>query len=111
MQITEAHNHQTIVLNTRAILDVRLEANLTTGYRWALDSVDGRFLETLGEPVYQQAGGEGLVGAGGTETWSFISARQGRTVLRMVYRRPWEDEAEPARIFEVIVDVSAYCES
>lgn len=35
----------------------------------------------------------------------FQAIAEGRSVLRLVYRRPWESDVEPLEIFEVHIEV------
>ena len=95
-----------IELNAGQALVVTLESNPTTGYRWEVSEVDDAVLLQMGEPEFKQAPAEGeqLVGAGGTETFSFSSSA-GETTLTLVYHRPWEEDVDPLEVFSVEVVV------
>ena len=83
-------------------LAVSLEGNPTTGYTWEVVQVDEQVLRPLGEPAFTPT--SEALGAPGTQVLRFRAEGEGRTTLRLVYHRPWE-EAEPERTFfvEVIV--------
>src|SRR5690606_5775888 len=76
---------------------VRLEANPTTGYRWALaGGVDEALLELLSNS-FEAAGQERPVsGAPGHEVWLFEARGTGQTELEFQYARPWETGVPPA---------------
>lgn len=97
----------TIDLAMTQQLQIRLAGNRTTGYQWLLIDQTGGILEAVGEaPRYEQASdGGGLLGAGGTENWSWRPLRRGVGLLRFEYRRPWENGREAIRsaVFEVRV--------
>ncbi|MGH8445303.1 MAG: protease inhibitor I42 family protein [Solimonas sp.] len=104
--VTEADAGKTVQLSAGQSLEVRLESNPTTGYRWQLTLPDDAPLRQHGEPEYQAgAYAEGIVGAGGVETWRFDAARAGRVGLRFEYRRPFEQGLPPGKTVEVVVEV------
>ena len=88
------------------VLEVTLESNPTTGYRWEVSEVDGAVLAQVGEAEFQEAPTEGeqVVGAGGVETFRFTAA-SGETTLTLVYHRSWETDVEPEDTFTVQVIV------
>ena len=47
----------------------------------------------------------GVVGASGTEVWTFEAVGPGWTAVNLTYRRPWEEMA-PARMLVYSVDVA-----
>jgi predicted secreted protein len=69
---------------------IALGSNLTTGYGWQA-SYDETMLELV-EWVYKDEAGEGLVGAGGVEYFRFEALKTGRTEIKLVYERTWEEE-------------------
>ena len=95
-----------VELSAGQALLVTLESNPTTGYSWEVSEVDDAVLRQMGEPEFKEASAEGeqLVGAGGTQTFSFSSAA-GETTLTLVYRRPWEKDVDPLEVFSVEVVV------
>lgn len=103
--LTEADNGKQITLQTGDTLTITLESNLTTGYSWQVMEVDEAVLVQEGEPEYKQSpGSEGLVGAGGTETFRFKAVGSGETSLGLGYMRPWES-VQPVQNFEIQIKV------
>ena len=78
--VTIADQDKTIVLKPGQALQVTLDANRTTGYSWALETIDAGVLTLVGQPVYSSTEAKpGLVGVGGTETVEFSRGRPGRS--------------------------------
>ena len=91
-----------VALDEGATLILELEANPTTGFIWELDTFDEGVLHLTGEPAYRSD--SDLPGSPGTMTFTFEAVGVGDTELRMVYRRPWEDES-PIQAFGLSVTV------
>ena len=94
----------TITLRPGQTLIVRLAANPTTGYEWALAEVDPQILRQVTEPGFTPSSGA-RVGAGGVVEWRFQAQKEGATILRLVYRRPFEPDAPPAQTLTLMVEV------
>jgi inhibitor of cysteine peptidase len=69
---------------------IALGSNPTTGYSWqvaydekALSLVDNTYKE-------QDNTGKQIVGAGGTEYFTFLALGKGETQVTFTYQRPWE---------------------
>jgi inhibitor of cysteine peptidase len=101
--LTGADNGKQVTLQAGENLTLTLESNPTTGYSWQVTELDKAILVQEGEPEYKQSpGSEGLVGAGGTETFRFKAAGSGETSLMLGYMRPWES-VPPVETFEIRV--------
>jgi len=86
-------------------LTVNLEANPTTGFEWELrEMTDETVLEEEGH-AYVAPESEATVGAGGKEVWTFKALKEGESTIIMEYRRPWEQEVEPDKVFILTVAV------
>jgi predicted secreted protein len=108
--VDKAHAQRTLVLKPGQELVVRLASNPTTGYRWTLGDASVTALAMSATPAYRQdPAAEGVMGAGGVETWRFLAIAPGRAKLSLEYRRPWEHDAAPAEaiVFDVQVRDSA----
>ena len=81
---------------------VSLAGNPSTGYTWEAVDYDQQVLRQVGEPSFTPASDR--LGASGTQVLRFEAVGEGRTTLRLVYHRPWED-AEPEQTFSVEVVV------
>ena len=86
-----------VSLKVGGLLEVRLEANHTTGYSWVAAPVTNPVLMTQGAAVYKQDAAAGRVGVGGVEVWRFKAVKAGTESLRFKYRRPWEKGVPAAK--------------
>jgi inhibitor of cysteine peptidase len=98
-QFSENDSGSTVELRTGDTLAVMLSGNPTTGYQWEMASVDTNVLKQRGKPEYTS--NSAAVGAGGKFIFAFEAAAPGQTVLRLVYRRPFEKNVPPASTFEI----------
>ncbi len=96
-----AANGKTVRLYPADTLVVRLSGNPTTGYRWSVAQAP-KPLRLVGT-TYRPAP-PGRLGQGGTFVFRF-RAKSGSGVLRLVYRRPWEQRKPPLRTFSLTVRV------
>ncbi len=102
VQVNESHNGSQRELSRGQILIVTLESNPTTGFSWQVAEIDPIILRQSGAAAYESSDKTGLlVGAGGTETFRFEAIGAGKTILELVYRRPWEKDVPPAQTFSV----------
>lgn len=83
---------------------VRLPANHTTGFQWALADTTRDVVAPLGTLYVQDAPGTLAVGVGGSEYWRLRAVAPGTRDLSFVYRRPWESQP-PARTAHLTVTV------
>jgi len=88
-------------------LKLTLVSNHTTGYSWIWANPVNPVLAQVGEPQYtpSQSARDGVVGAGGTQTWTFQATKPGQTVLKMEYRRPWSMQTPAAQTLTYPVKV------
>lgn len=101
--LTNADNGKQITVKAGDTLTLTLESNPTTGYSWQVLEIDHAVLVQDGDPEYKQSSGsEGLVGAGGTETFRFKVVGKGQTSLGLGYMRPWES-VPPVETFSLTV--------
>lgn len=77
-----------ITADGRAVM-ITMEANPSTGYDWQY-TVRGNSVEFADKTYKQREGTEGMVGAGGTETFTFNAVRPGTSEITFVYQRPWD---------------------
>jgi len=95
-----------VSLKVGAVMEVRLDANHTTGYSWIVAPVPNPVLMRQGKAEYLDNAAENRVGAGGVEVWRFKAVKAGKQGLQFEYRRPWEKGTPPAKVvtFAVIVE-------
>jgi inhibitor of cysteine peptidase len=100
-------------------LVINLEANPSTGYAWQVEqgplAQSQPILVQTGE-AFETAGAQDstnfepsaatplMLGAPEIQILRFQAAQAGQTSLRLVYRRPWEEEAPPAQEFSLSVE-------
>ena len=104
--LTEKNNGDSINLKINDSLEVKLESNPTTGYRWFLnDNVDVTIV-SVSDPVFiESENDKELVGAGGYEIFIIKAISKGKTSIILNYKRPWEEEVEPIETFEITISV------
>ena len=78
---------------------IALDSNPTTGYDWDAD-YDGNML-SLVEEEYSTQKCPGLVGAGGTQYFTFKASKTGETKITLDYQRSWEEKSIDQKIFTV----------
>ena len=86
-RVFEAHQDDVIVF--------RLEENLTTGYGWEVETVEGSLVELI-DSTYLEAAGTAM-GRGGTRVLRFVARSPGSQDIRLRLRRPWDP---PDRVLE-----------
>ena len=102
--VTE-QTHGDVNLKVGAVLEVRLEANHTTGYSWVFAPALNPVLMRQGRAAYQEHVAGSTVGAGGVEIWRFKAMKAGKQGLQFEYRRPWEKGSPPAKVVTFTVTV------
>jgi inhibitor of cysteine peptidase len=103
LYIDESFLHQTIHLPVGQMIELRLNENPTTGFRWSF-AADGRPSCTVVSDVF--ASHEGPPGAGGHHQWLIKAIRAGNSHVKLLYRRPYDPDAAPARTFTLDVLVT-----
>jgi inhibitor of cysteine peptidase len=101
--LTHVDSGKTIHTKVGDIVAVRLEENLSTGYKWALEERhDG--VVALQRVEYVRAQG-GPVGGGGQRLWRFTMTQTGQTVVQLKLWREWEGEASIMARFRVTLHI------
>src|ERR1700743_2288013 len=100
--VTGEQSGQQLSLRLGAVLEVRLEANHTTGYSWIAAPVANPVLMRQGAAKYEEHASGGKGGGGGGGVWGVRAGKQG---LEFDYRRPWEKGAPAAKMVTFSVTV------
>jgi inhibitor of cysteine peptidase len=103
LYIDESFLQQTIHLPVGQMMELRLNENPTTGFRWSF-AADGRPFCTVVSDSYTPR--EGPPGAGGHHAWQIKATRSGNCHLELLYRRPYDPDAASARTFTLDVLVA-----
>ena len=102
--VTE-QTHGDVSLKVGGVLEVRLEANHTTGYSWIAAPVANPVLMRQGAARYEEHASGGKAGVGGVEVWRFKAVKAGKQGLQFEYRRPWEKGSPAAKMVAFSVTV------
>jgi inhibitor of cysteine peptidase len=102
LTIGENSNGQTLEAAPGQTVEIRLEENPTTGFRWRMAQAGGP-VATLSGDVFEP--GRQAPGQPGTHRWQFRVAAAGSGPVRFVYRRAWEEDSAAARVFTVTLSV------
>jgi inhibitor of cysteine peptidase len=84
-------------------LEVELESNPTTGYRWELAPLPEGLV--LVSSDVEEPGGS-LVGAPGTQVFVFDAVAAGEGILRFEYVRPFDDPVIAEKIVEFVLTIT-----
>jgi len=107
VKMVDSDNGERVELKTGELLIVTLESNPSTGYAWEVSQTDETILMQKGKGEFQQVTQpEGLVGAGGTETFRFEAVGVGQVTLMLVYHRSWEENVEPLQTYTLQIVVN-----
>ncbi|MGA2789145.1 MAG: protease inhibitor I42 family protein [Candidatus Bathyarchaeia archaeon] len=79
---------------------IELPSNRTTGHRWEANY--DKLLLQLSTTNYKRISKK--TGGGGTESFAFIPCEKGITLVRMVYKRPWEKINTKEVLYEVTIE-------
>ena len=104
---TSAQNHSQVRLRPGRTLEVRLQSNPGTGYRWLVDSASTSLLKLEDDSMAptKPIVGPPRVGAPGTQVLRFRAVAKGMGSLRLRYARSWESPAATDQSFDLQVTV------
>ena len=106
VQLTDSDNGSSVRLANGGQLIVALISNASTGYSWSVQDPAPGQLELQGEPRYVPPGStNNVVGAPGTQVFTFLAKSSGSARLTLQYKRPFEPGAAPDETFSVTVDI------
>jgi inhibitor of cysteine peptidase len=104
VSLTSSDSGKTIQIHSGDTFAVQLPENPTTGYRWAIQSLDDGVLE-LQSSEYALAASSGM-GGGGQRVLSFRAKAVGTANLQLKEWREWEGDASITRRFTLTVQVN-----
>jgi inhibitor of cysteine peptidase len=104
LHIDESFLDQTVRLPIGQVIELRLKENPTTGFRWSF-AADGKPACAVILDSFKRRH-TGPPGAGGDHAWRIKAVRAGICHLELLYRRPYEPDAPPARTFAFDVQVT-----
>jgi copper homeostasis protein (lipoprotein) len=93
--LAEADSARTTRLAVGDEIVVRLRSNPATGYRWSIVDDGQAVLGLAASPRYQpDRAQDGMMGAGGADTWRLLAFRPGAGRITFRYHREWEREGD-----------------
>jgi len=92
---------RTIAVEPGDRLELQLEENRTTGFRWHIEDDECGVL-ILEHDAFSSSRNR-VIGAGGIRELQFTVAKQGQATLRASNRRSWESLNPPHATFELTV--------
>ena len=104
--LTESNNGQSLSLKVNEMVQIRLESNITTGFKWNLSNETDTGIVSLISSGYKRTSTDKeLVGAGGYETFTFKAKSKGNTTIVLTYNKPWEEGVAPEKTFKLNIVV------
>ena len=105
LELTATGNGTAVTLEPGQELAVTLESNASTGYKWNLvEEPDANVLTLVSSQYVEPATTGNVVGAAGTEVWTFKAVNAGTTSLKLAYFRSFEPQNVGGE-FQLTVDV------
>ena len=101
--LTEADDGRTATVKTGQAVTISLPENASTGYRWAVDSIDSGMVEAAEPRVEGLAKG---VGSGGRSVWTFTAKAPGQTTVALKQWRQWEGDRSIIGRFSVVLTIT-----
>ncbi len=98
-------NGENVTVPVESEVAISLAENPSTGYSWNATASPGL---TVADDRYRpNATPEGVVGAGGTRTWTLVPEQPGTFIFSAVYRRPWENVTGTEDRFDLTITAVA----
>lgn len=105
LKLGEDEAGQTFFLPVGSGFAVVLTGNPSTGYLWEVTPFPEALLKQTGYIFDPHPAPATMVGVGGRFTFRFQAVGPGVTRLEFRYRRPWEKDVPPAKIFYVDLEI------
>ncbi|MEE2826988.1 MAG: protease inhibitor I42 family protein [Planctomycetota bacterium] len=101
LKLTNADNGKSLQVTVGQKIQIRLDSNPTTGFRWN-NTTRSKKLKLAGEISYQPGGT--ALGSGGVSTATFKAVQVGKGKIVLEYKRDFEDKPA-AKTFSVKINV------
>jgi inhibitor of cysteine peptidase len=95
--MTEADDGKTFRVQVGDTMDLSLQENAASGYRWTFESLDSKMIAMQGD----YGGSSHPVGSGGTMKWTLKAIMPGTTEVRLKLWRHWEGDSSVQKRFAV----------
>lgn len=103
VEVTDADNGKSFTVRTGDHIQITLNSNPTTGYEWAVQTIDDTVLSYQGSK-YDSAN-TGLVGSGGMQTLTFRAELPGDSPIELKYWRSFQGDSSIGQTFSIQVKV------
>lgn len=103
----DAENGKTIPVHVDDEIQIALDSNPTTGYRWTIENSDEALL-TLKQDHFSAS--SRLMGSSGTQVFTFVAQRAGTVHLHFAYGRTFIGEQSITRRWTVAIQIKAEAE-
>lgn len=104
-ELTAADSGSAIEVGNGQSIVIKLDANSTTGYSWQqVPGLDESVVKLVSEAYEPTVASPGMVGVGGTDTWTYQAVGAGTTTIALAYQRASDPTA--AQSFTVNVTVA-----
>ena len=101
--ITEADNAKNVPLKKGQILQLSLEAQLSTGYGWKISGLSG--VEAYGD-IEVKTASDIMTGGKDIQIMRFRAIQSGSGFIELKYIRPWKPDDAPLKYYKVGVTVA-----
>ncbi|MCW3474146.1 protease inhibitor I42 family protein [Limobrevibacterium gyesilva] len=105
LTIAEAASGQTVDLPVGQVIELRLQENPTTGFRWHFEK-RGEPVCKLADDFLERPEGATVPGQGGTHVWRIEGVQPGTCDMALAYTRAWDPGSKPAATFSVRIRVT-----
>ena len=102
-ELTEADSGGTLTAEVGERFVISLPSNPTTGYTWSFGAPYDENVVILSSDVFSNPEETGLAGTPGRRILTFSVVGPGKSGIRLEYKRPWERNARPERVFQLLL--------
>ena len=102
-ELTESDSGRTLTAKVGDRFVVSLPSNPTTGYTWSFGSPYDEKVVILSSDHLVNPDETAPVGAPGKRILTFSVVGPGKSGIRLEYKRPWERNVRPARVFQLLL--------
>ena len=99
IQLTQANDGESCEVHPDDVVIVRLDENPTTGYQWAVNTLDDKVLALQGSEFLPP--GDPQFGEGGIRVFTFKAKTTGRAHIQLKYWQEWEGNGSIDTLFNV----------
>lgn len=87
------------LMNPTGLYTITLKSNPTTGFNWIYMPANDGMVENVFDKYIPDPVADGIVGSGGNQVFGFVATgfMPGKSSLRFVYKRPWDDMDKAVR--------------